>query len=80
MSMFELVFELEVAILTFSNDDRIVPLSGCVLFFRFMDDITPNMTRSDHKHTKHFLWRPSDICDMNTDWLTLSDLPSVHRS
>ena len=33
MSMFELVFELEVAILTFSNDDRIVPLSGCVLFF-----------------------------------------------
>jgi hypothetical protein len=33
MSMFELVFELEGSILMFSNDDRIVSLYGCVLFF-----------------------------------------------
>ena len=72
MSIFELLFELEVAILTNSNDDRIVLLNGCGTFFRFINDITPDMTRSDHKHTKHLLLRPSDICNMNTDWLTLS--------
>jgi hypothetical protein len=54
MRMIELVFELEVAMLTFSNDNRIVPLHGDVLFFRFIDDITPDMTRSDHKHTNTF--------------------------
>jgi hypothetical protein len=53
MSMFELVFKLEGAILMFSNDDRIVSLHGC-MYFRIIDDITPDMTPPDHKHTNTF--------------------------